>query len=82
LEPFADKWKAFGWDVFEVSAHDLEELQDTWKKIDLKKSGVPSMVIANSVKGKGVSFMENNFNWHHGGIDDAKFATAFSELSI
>jgi transketolase len=82
LEPFADKWKAFGWDVFEVSAHDLDELQDTWKKIDLKKSGAPSMVIANSVKGKGVSFMENNFNWHHGGIDDAKFATAFSELSI
>ena len=46
-----------------------------------KKSGAPSMVIANSIKGKGVSFMENNFNWHHGGIDDLKFTTALSELA-
>lgn len=82
LEPFADKWKAFGWDVFEVNAHDLTELQDTWKTIISKRSGAPSMVIANSIKGKGVSFMENNFNWHHGGIDDAKLATALTELAI
>ena len=39
------------------------------------------MVIANSIKGKGVSFMENNFNWHHGGIDDEKFAVAMTELN-
>ena len=82
LEPFADKWRAFGWEVFEVNAHDLSELQNTWKAITLKKAGVPSMVIAKSVKGKGVSFMENNFNWHHGGIDDAKLATALNELVI
>jgi len=82
LEPFADKWRAFGWDVFEVNAHDLPELQETWKTITLKKSGAPSMVIANSIKGKGVSFMENNFIWHHGGIDDAKLATALTELAI
>lgn len=82
LEPFADKWKAFGWEVFEVNAHDLADLQDTWKAIISKKSGAPSMVIANSIKGKGVSFMENNFNWHHGGIDDAKLATALTELAI
>jgi transketolase len=82
LEPFADKWRAFGWEVFEINAHDLSELQNTWKFITSKKAGAPSMVIANSVKGKGVSFMENNFNWHHGGIDDAKLAVALSELAI
>lgn len=82
LEPFADKWRAFGWEVFEVNAHDLSELQDTWNAATSKKLGTPSMVIANSVKGKGVSFMENNFNWHHGGIDDAKLATALTELAI
>ena len=82
LEPFADKWKAFGWEVFEIDAHDFNELNKTWMKIASKNSGKPSMVIANSVKGKGVSFMENNFNWHHGGIDDAKFAAAIRELVI
>ena len=81
LEPFKDKWQAFGWEVFEVDAHDLNALQDLWRIISTKESGTPSMVIANSVKGKGVSFMENNFNWHHGGIDDEKFAKAMTELS-
>lgn len=81
MEPFADKWRAFGWEVFEINAHDLGQLQDTWKTIISKKFGPPSMVIANSIKGKGVSFMENDFNWHHGGIDDEKFSTAIAELT-
>ena len=81
LEPFKDKWLAFGWEVFEVDAHDLKALGDLWKVISLKESGAPSMVIANSIKGRGVSFMENDFNWHHGGIDDEKFAIAISELN-
>ena len=81
LEPFKDKWIAFGWDVFEVDAHDLEALESLWKTISMKEVGAPSMVIANSIKGKGVSFMENNFNWHHGGIDDERFADAISELT-
>ncbi len=80
LEPFADKWRAFGWEAFEVNAHDLDGLQQVWNKVTSKKSGAPSIVIANSTKGKGVSFMENNFNWHHGGIDDSKFALAINEL--
>ena len=82
LEPFKDKWQAFGWEVFEVDAHDLKALQDLWRVISTKESGAPSMVIANSVKGKGVSFMENNFNWHHGGIDDENFSKAMTELSV
>lgn len=81
LEPFKDKWIAFGWDVFEVDAHDLEALVDLWKIIYKRERGAPSMVIANSVKGKGVSFMEDNFIWHHGGIDDERFATAIAELT-
>jgi len=82
LEPFKDKWQAFGWEVFEVDAHDLTALCDLWRVIIAKEYGAPSMVIANSIKGKGVYFMENNFNWHHGGIDDEKFATAMSELYV
>lgn len=82
LEPFKDKWQAFGWEVFEVDAHDLKALQNLWKVIFTKESDAPSMVIAKSIKGKGVSFMENNFNWHHGGIDDEKFAMALTELNF
>ena len=82
LEPFKDKWQAVGWEVFEVDAHDLKALQNLWKVISTKEFGAPSMVIAKSVKGKGVSFMENNFNWHHGGIDDEKFAMAMTELNV
>jgi transketolase len=81
LEPFADKWRAFGWEVFEVNAHDLNELQKIWSLVTAKKAGAPSMVIANSVKGKGVSFMENDFNWHHGGIDNTKLEKALTELA-
>jgi transketolase len=80
LEPFRDKWQAFGWEVHEVDAHDLTALKQLWMKISKKTSGAPSLVIAYSVKGKGVSFMENQSSWHHGGIDDAKYEAAMSEL--
>jgi transketolase len=60
----------------------LKALRNLWKIIATKEYGAPSMVIANSIKGKGVSFMENNFNWHHGGIDDNKFKTAMTELGV
>lgn len=81
LEPFKAKWEAFGWAVFEIDAHNLNELEKTWKSFTVKESGKPSMIIANSIKGKGVSFMENKASWHHGGIDDEKFELAFTELT-
>lgn len=81
LEPFAEKWVAFGWDVRIVDAHNFALLQDTWKHHFSKTSGPPTMVIANSVKGKGVSFMENKAGWHHGAVDNAKFSSAMAELS-
>jgi transketolase len=80
LEPFKDKWEAFGWDVVEINAHDFIDLERAWAIFSTKEKGKPSMIIANSVKGKGVSFMENKAIWHHGGIDDAKFKLAFTEL--
>lgn len=80
LEPFRDKWEAFGWEVIEINAHDFNDLEKAWGTFSAKDEGKPSMIIANSVKGKGVSFMENKAIWHHGGIDDAKFKLAFAEL--
>jgi transketolase len=80
LEPFSDKWKAFGWEVYEVDGHNLKELKTTLKLATNKTKKKPSMIIAKTVKGKGVSFMENQPKWHHGGIDQVKLETAIKEL--
>lgn len=57
LEPFADKWRAFGWNVIEVNGHDLDEL-DCALDAAWKAEGKPTLILANTVKGKGVDFME------------------------
>ena len=80
LEPFKDKWDAFGWKTIEVDAHNLNELLSLWKSIEHNPSGKPVAVIANSMKGKGVSFMENDPKWHHGGISDEIYNLAMKEL--
>lgn len=82
LEPFNSKWTAFGWAVYEVNAHDITELLKTWNQIISNNNDVPSIVIAHSIKGKGVSFMENQAIWHHGGINVDQFNEAIKELSI
>jgi transketolase len=80
LEPFREKWDAFGWDVYEVDGHDIRELFKIWEKFQSNTKEKPFLVIAHSIKGKGVSFMENQAKWHHGGIDDVKFKIALEEL--
>jgi len=62
-EPVADKWRAFGWQVEEIDGHDLQQIIDALKKAREVK-GKPTMIVANTVKGKGVSFMENQVGWH------------------
>jgi len=80
LEPFADKWASFGWDVFNVDAHNIEELVALFSKLKKRKKGRPAAIIANSIKGKGVSFMENQASWHHGGIAGENYEKARKEL--
>jgi transketolase len=68
LEPFADKWRAFGFNVIEVDGHDFIKLGDA---IDAARAetAAPTIIIAHTVKGKGVDFMENQVKWHYGGLD-------------
>ena len=80
LEPMKDKFTSFGWDAHEVDAHNLNDLLNFFKSIPQNKSGKPVALIAKTIKGKGVSFMENNAAWHHGGIDEEKFLLAEKEL--
>jgi transketolase len=63
LEPICDKWKSFGWSCREIDGHNMEEVVDTLEAVPFEK-GKPSVVIAHTVKGKGVSFIENNLSWH------------------
>jgi len=79
LEPFADKWLAFGWDVVEVNGHDHQELLDVCTRKD-ESTRKPLCIIANTTKGKGVSFMENNVLWHYRSPQGDEYDAAISEL--
>lgn len=79
LEPFADKWRAFGWAVRQVDGHDHEALTATLEAVPLEP-GKPTCVIADTVKGKGVSFMEHSVLWHYRSPQGEEFAAALAEL--
>lgn len=79
-EPIADKWRAFGWKVIEISAHNFDEIENAIGKAKEFKDG-PVMIIANSVKGKGVSFMENQCGWHGKTPNPEERDKAISELT-
>jgi transketolase len=77
--PLDEKWKAFGWAVREVDGNDVEALKIVFAALPFEK-GKPSVIIAHTVKGKGVSFMENQLKWHHGVPDAAQYGQAITEL--
>lgn len=79
-DPLGEKFQAFGWEVIEVDGHDLQKLKETLNSMPLKKDK-PSLVIANTTKGKGVSFMEDQLNWHHKVPTDEEFEKAMKELN-
>ncbi len=80
ISPLADKWKSFGWGVKVVDGHDINELYDTFNSAPFKKD-CPSVIIAKTVKGKGLSFAENKVEWHHKVPDDEQYEQAKVELS-
>jgi transketolase len=79
LEPFADKWRSFGWSVTEVDGHDHDQLRRVLKSLPLE-SKKPTCVIAHTIKGKGVSFMEHSVLWHYRTAKGDEFAAAENEL--
>lgn len=79
VKPIDEKFRAFGWDVQVVNGHDFGELLDAFEKAD-KCKGKPSVIIASTVKGKGVSFMEDNAGWHGVAPDDEECEKALSEI--
>ena len=79
VAPVADKFRAFGWNVLEINGHDFEEILDAFAKARECK-GKPTMIVAKTVKGKGVSYMENQCGWHGVAPNDAEYKQAMEEL--
>jgi len=78
-EPIEDKFKAFKWSVQRINGHDLYEMERVFSKIPFEK-GKPSIIIADTIKGKGISFMENNNVWHYKPPNKEQFDQALKEL--
>ncbi len=79
LEPFVQKWKDFGWSVKEADGHDFREIFQALKKIPFEKNK-PSVLIAHTVKGKGVSFMEDKLEWHYRNPNEGEYKIALKEI--
>ncbi len=80
IEPLAAKWQAFGWRTQEVDGHDIPVLVEALVSARDARQGCPQVIIAHTVKGKGISFMENNPHWHGGSLSESQYAQAKQEL--
>ena len=78
LTPLIEKWRAFGWDAHEANGHDIDEISALLSS----SSDRPRAIIAHTVKGKGVSFMEDDNNWHYRIPSAEEVDAAFSELGL
>lgn len=79
MKPFADKWKAFGWNVVEIDGHNYTEIKEA---LLTRQEGKPTLVVANTIKGKGVSFMENVPIWHYRMPNDDELSVLFKDLGF
>ena len=80
LSPMADRWRAFGWDVHEVDGHDPVALAATIRRLDTE-AGPPHVLVAHTVFGKGVSFMESSIEWHYLPMTERQFDLAMKEVA-
>jgi transketolase len=74
----SQKWRSFGWDVFDIDGHNIDQILEAFQKPAAKDR--PRAVIANTIKGKGVSFMEGNNEWHHNRLTKTHYERALEEL--
>ena len=80
LEPYADKWRAFGWNVIEIDGNDMNAVVDALDHLPAPDSKVPTVIVANTVKGHGVSFMEKQIKWHCGSLNEEDLKRALADL--
>ena len=78
-EPFDKKWESFGFDVKIINGHNIF---DVYNAIKYTNSNKPKCIIANTIKGKGISFIENNPSWHNHSLNKEQFEIAYKELDL
>jgi transketolase len=81
LGDMAAKWMAFGWETIEIDGHDMDEIVDVLSRVGLHDDAPPTMIVAHTVKGKGVTFMENKVEWHGTAPSTDDLAKALAELA-
>jgi transketolase len=79
MEPLDQKWRAFGWNVLEIDGHSMCEVVSALDSAS-RHRGNPTVIIANTVKGKGVSFMEDNNDWHQKAPNHEQYEQALAEI--
>jgi len=82
LEPYGDKWRSFGWNVITCNGHNMAELVAAIDSIPAVDSLQPTAVVCETIKGKGVSFMERNIGWHAGSLSEEDMQKALAEIAI
>lgn len=80
LEPYGDKWRAFNWDVVEIDGHDMGQIIDALDNLPPITNEKPTMLICDTIKGKGVSFMEKNLGWHAGALSQEDMEKAIADV--
>jgi transketolase len=80
LEPYSDKWKAFNWNVVEIDGHNMGQIVDALDHLPAVDCQKPTLILCNTVKGKGVSFMEKSVGWHAGALNSADMEKAIAEV--
>ena len=80
IDPVDQKFESFGWEVRHVDGHDVQKLKELLEEVPFTK-GKPSLIIAHTVKGKGISYMENEVKWHHGVPSQQQYTLAIEELN-
>jgi transketolase len=79
MEPMADKWRAFGWDVHEVDGHDVDRMESVVTNFDFE-AGPPHVLLARTTFGRGVSYMESEIQWHYLPMSDEQYAQALADI--
>ncbi len=82
LEPFADKWRAFGFEVIEINGHDIPALCAAIEKAKTEKCGKPYLILCDTIKGCGIDYMEDNYKWHYGAVDQEKYDNGKKSLQV
>ncbi len=82
LEPLAEKWRAFGWNLLEIDGHNYEQIISAFEQfLKNQETKRPTLILARTVIGKGVSYMEGDYHWHHGAPNQQQLEQALRELA-